>query len=132
MSFIERRKNKRVADVLGLRVEQDQVAEHSDITGTYVANLSVAGLGFTSKTPLQTDTSVRLTLQLASQSVPVRLNARVVSCAKYTSTDSGNQYKMRIIFSELSNTSRTILENHINQIINLTTVIKELPYRQIA
>lgn len=133
MGFTERRKNKRVADALALSVQTEATSRPgSSAARTHVVKLSTDGMRFSSATKLPTDAPVRMELHLNSQTLPVNLMAQVVHCAENKTIGQNDSYQTRVIFKEVNDRTRTLIEQHIKQVIKRTQVIKELPYRQSA
>jgi len=133
MRFKEKRKNKRVADILGLNMEAENRAECSvTLSGTFVGNLSIEGVAFSCESKLPEGALFHFGLKLTSLPDALKLRAQVAGCTENKSSNSGKFYSIRMTFLDTDEVTRKHLENHIDHIICQTSVIRELPYRQIA
>ena len=130
MEFIERRKNLRVTDALSLKIDTPGHSENTTNSATYVVKLSTSGMRFLFESELPENKDVNVSIQLASQPDPINILAQVVTCTK--NAPGSSKYSTRMIFKQIDSATHSALEKHISDVIDQTSVIRELPFRKIA
>ena len=127
MSYIEKRKHRRVADALAMSIStKDLVPTALKI---HVVSLSIGGLGLTSSVKLDKNQEVILTVRLGPSDSTIELRAETAECTKISVTCQERCYATRFIFKNVDVDTRLLLEQHIDYVYQQTRVLKELPYR---
>lgn len=130
MSFTERRRTKRVADAMALRITTPDSPQPTQTTR--VVKLSTCGMRFTYASRLPAEETLQLSMQLGPNRKKVSINAEVATCTENTGANADSRYATRLIFKDLDNPTRELLEQHIDYVYHQTRVLKELPFRKSA
>lgn len=145
MAFPEKRTTRRVSDALALRIEESPEQAESaqaesifdqsplDSTPTHVVNLSTGGLRFLHETKLEENKSLRLTLRLGPKNETISIQAIVISSVEEKTQSGNKRYNARVRFTNVNNTARNLLEQHISHVLNQThQYYKEYSYKASA
>lgn len=99
---------------------------------TRVVKLSTCGMRFSCASRLPAEETLQLSMQLGPNRKEVSVNAEVATCTENAGATADSRYATRLIFKDLDNQTRALLEQHIDYVYQQTRVLKELPFKKTA